>query len=110
MKRFLIAGLVAALFCGFAVIAGADAMMSSSNAAPNSFQASLNNPNAWIGKPTTDLLLNLGTPTYTVPNGNGETLAYDRHMGMGPETFVDVEQQFDIGSNGQITAVRTSQH
>jgi len=107
MKRFLFVAFIAVLFCGAAAIAGADNM--SSAMAPNSFSASLSNPNAWVGKTTTDLLLNLGTPTYTVPNSNGETLAYVKHIGMGTETFADVEQQFDIGSNGQITAVRTSQ-
>ena len=108
MKRFLLVAFVAALFCGAAVFAVADAM-GSSTAAPNSFSASLSNPNAWIGKTTTDLLINLGTPTYTMPNSNGETVAYVRHMGTGPATFADFEQQFDIGSNGQITAVRTTQ-
>ncbi len=108
MKRLMIVALIAALFGGIAVIASAD-NMSSSMAAPNSFSSSMSNPNAWIGKTTTDLLLNLGTPTYTMPTSNGETISYVKHIGVGTQSYADVEQQFDIGSNGQITAVRTTQ-
>jgi archaellum component FlaG (FlaF/FlaG flagellin family) len=106
MRRLFIAAMVIVAFsCAIVATVSADTA-----ATPNSFQSSLDSPNAWIGKTTVDLLTNPGTPTYTVPTSSGETLAYVKHMGEGTQTSVNVEQDFDVSQGGQITAVRVSQN
>ncbi len=109
MKRILalLISIVAFSFA-FAATASADAMQSASAATPDSFQGSVNAPNAWIGKTAVDLLTNLGSPTYTEETQTGKTLAYVKHMIVGSNSSETIEQDFAIGQNGQITAVHTS--
>jgi len=67
------------------------------------------NNSPWVGKTTVDLLINLGVPTYTDMTSGGETVVYVKHEGVGSMTSVNVVRQFDVDSNGKITAERDSQ-
>ena len=69
----------------------------------------MNNSSQWVGKTTVDLLINLGAPTYTDMLSSGETVTYVKHEGVGVMSSVNVVRQFDVDSNGKITAERDSQ-
>ncbi len=109
MKRLIVAAMIVAAFAFVgAVTASADSMATpaATTATPSS---DMNPDQAWIGKSTVDLLVNLGTPTYTDMSSSGETLVYVTHQGVGSNTSLNVIRQFDVDSNGKITAVRDSQ-
>lgn len=109
MKRLLSAAMIVAAFSFVgAVTASADSMAASSTT-PVITSTDVNGDQAWVGKSTVDLLVNLGTPTYTDMLPGGETIVYVKHMGVGSNTSVNVVRQFDVDANGKITAVRDSQ-
>jgi len=109
MKRSLTIFIVVVVFSlAFAAAASADSMWASSAGTPQTFQDSVNAPKAWIGKSTVDLLTTLGLPNYTIDTSNGKTLAYVRQMPINRNFEQNVEQDFVIGQNGQITAVHVS--
>ena len=110
MKRFFMAAIIVAAFSSvIAVTAGADSMTSANTTSPTTSTVMNNGNQDWVGKSTVDLLVNLGIPTYTDMLANGETITYVKHEGVGSNTSVNVVRQFDVDSNGKITAERDSQ-
>jgi hypothetical protein len=110
MRRLFFAAMIVLAFSFVvAATASADSMTAASatTAAPSTDMS--NGDQAWIGKSTVDLLVNLGVPTYTDMLPSGEKIVYVKHMGVGSNTSVNVVRQFDVDSNGKITAVRDSQ-
>jgi hypothetical protein len=109
MKRFFLAAMIIVAFsCVIAVTAGADAM-TSANTTSATPSTDMNNSSQWVGRTTVDLLVNLGVPTYTDMLSSGETITYVKHEGVGVMSSVNVVRQFDVDSNGKITAERDSQ-
>ena len=106
MKRlFLAVMIVAAFSLAIAVTASADSMTTA-----NGTSTDMTNSNqAWVGKTTVDLLVNLGIPTYTDMLPSGETITYVKHMGVGSNTSVNVVRQFTVDSTGKITSEIDSQ-
>lgn len=103
MKRFLIIGLTVVAFAlSTAAVASAAPMSGSSAQGPNA--------QSLVGKTTSDLLIQMGIPSYSVQNDNGgETLVYVRHLYQGRGNSIDSVQQFDVDQSGKITAEQTRQ-
>ncbi len=103
MKRFFIIGLtVVAFVLSTAAVASAAPMSGSS--------AQDMNAQSWVGKTTSDLLIQMGVPNYSVQNGNGgQTLEYVKHVFQGRGNTIDLVQQFDVDQSGKITAEQTRQ-
>ena len=100
MKRLLLVGfmIVAFTFSTAAVVSAAP--MSPTTATGHS----------WIGKTTNDLLIQMGTPNYTVRNNDGgQALDYVMHKYIGRGGTIDYVQQFNVDGSGKITSERVRQ-
>jgi len=109
MKRLLFAAMIVAAFSFVAAVTASADSMAAPSTTPATSSTDMNGDQAWIGKSTVDLLVNLGVPTYTDMRSSGETITYVTHEGVGSNTSVNVIRQFDVDSSGKITAVRDSQ-
>ncbi len=99
MKRsVIISFMIVALALSSAVVLSAAPMSQSSGMQGTYHQR-------WVGKTTTDLLIQMGVPNLTIPDGNGgTTLRYITRENIGRGNPVEIVQQFDVDQGGRVTS------
>ncbi len=99
MKRSVLVALMIVAFALSTAVSLSAAPMSQSSAA-NGAQLS-----SWIGRTTTDLLIQKGVPALSIPNQDGgSTLRYITRENIGRGNPVEMVQQFDVDQNGKVTS------
>jgi hypothetical protein len=96
----------------FMIVALALGTTATLSAAPMSQWSGMQGTNhqKWIGKTTTDLLVQLGVPNFTTSDGNGDTtLKYIYHENIGRGNPVEMVQQFDVNQNGRVISEQVYQ-
>jgi outer membrane protein assembly factor BamE (lipoprotein component of BamABCDE complex) len=97
------------VFVLFTIVAFALSAAASLGAAPQMSPVADPSQN-WVGKTANDLLLQMGVPSYTIPNDNGgQTIDYVTHQYMGRGNQIDLVRQFNVDQNGKIISESVSQ-